>query len=329
MKINKLFAVITLCILILGCATDNKVKVISGGFYFWKTTFQLDSSENKALENTPNSQLYIREFDVDFGNGKPEPVKIITWKDQRPKDYVPVIFITNRTFQFADFKQIEALAINILEYFNKGKLPEEIQLDCDWTESTKAKYFYFLQKIKEKSGRKISATIRLHQIKFFEKTGIPPADEGSLMVYNTGDWRKYSEINSVFDAHTVSAYLDRLNEYPLALKIALPIFSQTIVYRSGIFHAFLPEISLNILEKASFLSETKNALIFECKSSGQIGGVHLRKGDVLKFEQPEFDEVLKIKKLILSKLNQKSTAIILFHLDKTCLKNYETKTLFE
>ncbi|MBK9935135.1 MAG: hypothetical protein IPP05_13605 [Cytophagaceae bacterium] len=326
---SKRFFLIFLLFILFSCQENKKVKLSEGGFYFWKTTFQLDSSEKKALENTPNSQLYIREFDVDFRNGKPEPVKIITWKDQRPKDYVPVIFITNRTFQFADFKQIDRLTINIFDYFNKRKLPEEIQLDCDWTESTKAKYFYFLQKIKEKTGRKISATIRLHQIKFFEKTGIPAADEGSLMVYNTGDWRKYSEINSVFDAHTVSAYLDRLNKYPLALKIALPIFSQTIVYRSGIFHAFLPKISLNILKNASFLSETKNDLIFECKSSGQIGGVHLRKGDVLKFEQPEFDEVLKIKKLILSKLNQKSTAIILFHLDKTCLKNYETKTLFE
>lgn len=313
----------------MGCTQENKVKITESSFYFWKTTFQLDSSEKKALKSALNSQLYIREFDADFRSGKPEPVKIITWKDPCPKDYVPVIFITNRTFQFADFKQIEALATNIFDYFNKRKLPEEIQLDCDWTESTRAKYFYFLQKIKEKSGWKISATIRLHQIKFFEKTGIPPVDEGSLMVYNTGDWRNYSEINSVFDAHTVSAYLDRLNEYPLSLKIALPIFSQTIVYRSGIFHAFLPEISLNILRNASFLSEMKNDLIFECKSSGQIGGLQLRKGDILKFEQPDFEEVLKIKNLILSKLNQKSTAIIFFHLDKTCLKNYETKTLFE
>jgi Holliday junction resolvase len=77
------------------------------------------------------------------------------------------------------------------------------------------------------------------------------------------------------------------------------------------------------------LSEIKNDLIFECKSAEQIGGVQLRKGDILKFEQPDFEEVLKIKNLILSKLNQKSTAIIFFHLDKTCLKNYETKTLFE
>ncbi len=313
----------------MGCTQENKVKITESSFYFWKTTFQLDSLEKKTLESTPNSQLYIREFDVDFRSGKPEPVKIITWKDPRPKDYVPVIFITNRTFQFSDFKQIEALATNIFDYFNKRKLPEEIQLDCDWTESTRAKYFYFLQKIKAQSGWKISSTIRLHQIKFFEKTGIPPVDEGCLMVYNTGDWRNYSEINSVFDAHTVSAYLDRLNEYPLSLKIALPIFSQTIVYRSRIFHAFLPEISLNILKSASFLSETKNDLIFECKSAGQIGGLQLRKGDILKFEQPDFEEVLKIKKLILSKLNQKSTAIIFFHLDKTCLKNYETKTLFE
>lgn len=315
--------------LLASCNDESQIKHIEKGFYFWKTTFNLEEPENLYLKNHPETKLYIREFDIDFKNGHPEPVKIISWKDPRPADYTPVIFITNRTFQFTDFKQIEELAINVFDYLKKRKLPEEIQLDCDWTEGTRAKYFYFLQKIKENTGVKISATIRLHQIKFFEKTGVPPVDEGSLMIYNTGDWRKYSEINSVFDAQTVTSYIDKLPKYPLHLNIALPIFSQTVVYRSGIFHAFLPEISLNILKNASFLSEIKKDALFECKSPGQIGGIQLRKGDILKMEKPDFDEILKIKNLILSKLNQKKTSIILFHLDKTCLEKYDTKALFE
>ncbi len=73
-----------------------------------------------------------------------------------------------------------------------------LQIDCDWTTKTAPKYFYFLQQIREKldahedggtfaSLAMLSATIRLHQVKYPEKSGMPPVDKGVLMFYNMGE----------------------------------------------------------------------------------------------------------------------------------------------
>ncbi|MEZ4901823.1 MAG: hypothetical protein R2822_08725 [Spirosomataceae bacterium] len=50
---------------------------------------------------------------------------------------------------------------------------KEVQIDCDWTVATKAKYFRLLQQISALLPPSVilSATIRLHQIKFYRTTG--------------------------------------------------------------------------------------------------------------------------------------------------------------
>ena len=68
----------------------------------------------------------------------------------------------------------------------------EVQFDCDWTPSTRDAFFLFLKKIKKHLPKQthLSATIRLHQYKFPDKTGVPPVERGMLMFYNTGGDRE-------------------------------------------------------------------------------------------------------------------------------------------
>ena len=60
---------------------------------------------------------------------------------------VPTIFIKNEIFKFNDEKSLDLLADNIVflteKYIQEAPIrnSDEIQIDCDWTKSTKEKYF--------------------------------------------------------------------------------------------------------------------------------------------------------------------------------------------
>ena len=75
--------------------------------------------------------------------------------------------------------------------------------------------------MKEPWIQQLSTTIRLHQLSM----KAPPVDYGALMLYNTGDPRKWVERNPILDIRDVSPYLKRLNDYPLPLAAAYPVFS--------------------------------------------------------------------------------------------------------
>ena len=156
-------------------------------------------------------------------------------------ELIPTIFITNRTLLHLPTAKIDTLAARIVARTKAlmKQLPDariqEIQLDCDWTQKTKVSYFSLLEKIQAFCGAdvQLSATIRLHQLKFANRTGIPPVDRGMLMFYNMGDLERWESANSILDNSIASQYLDARNTYPLDLDIALPIFAWGVLYRKG------------------------------------------------------------------------------------------------
>ena len=81
-----------------------------------------------------------------------------------------------------------------------------------------------LEAFKKEYRYQLSATIRLHQVKYREETGVPPVDYGVLMYYNMGHISAMGA-NSIYDRSTALRYLGKLREYPLPLDIALPMFA--------------------------------------------------------------------------------------------------------
>jgi hypothetical protein len=292
----------------------EKAKVTNRGIYFWKTKYDISLIEEEFLNKNAIAKQYIRFFDVDIDekSGEARPVSPIVFAKLPKGIIIPTVFIRNVVFQ----KTIETdtLAKNVIKYIKQIADKQhinfkEIQIDCDWTLSTKDAYFNFLEKIKTYSKRTISVTIRLHQVKFKEKTGVPLADKGVLMVYNTGNWRELGKSNSLFDTNDIMPYLTNLNAYPLDLNIALPIYEQNLLYRNGRFTRFLNEYRT-----------TKTEHIFESDTS--IAGGSVRAGDVLKHEKPDFKGLEYIKKEILEGLKNQKTEIIFFHLDQKHINNY-------
>lgn len=214
-KIVILISLILVFALIVFSYNKTQTKDIQISFYSWENSFE---------EQNINEKLYIKVLDVNFST-KLELLK--TNIKDAPKNFIPVIYITNETMKNVDYSLVSKA---ILETLKNYKF-DEIQIDCDWSLSTRSNYFNLLEDLKEKLNKKISATIRLHQIKYYTKTGIPPVDYGVLMYYNMSNIGDFNTKNSILDNEIAKKYHYNFDVYPLKLKLALPLYSQAIQFR--------------------------------------------------------------------------------------------------
>ncbi|MCT7590320.1 hypothetical protein [Aliarcobacter butzleri] len=214
-KIVILISLILVFALIVFSYNKTQKKDIQISFYSWENSFE---------EQNINEKLYIKVLDINFST-KLELLK--TNIKETPKNFIPVIYITNETMKNVDYS---LLSKAILETLKNYKF-DEIQIDCDWSLSTRSNYFNLLEDLKEKLNKKISATIRLHQIKYYTKTGIPPVDYGVLMYYNMSNIGDFDTKNSILDNEIAKKYHYNFDVYPLKLKLALPLYSQAIQFR--------------------------------------------------------------------------------------------------
>ena len=219
--------VIFLGLLITSCQKQREMDE-GNAVYYWRTDLHLDSTERAFLREYNINKVYCRYFDVvmDSTRGQePMPNATITFSDTLPKgiEIIPTIYITEDCMHKAHQGLAEKLVKRILQMneTNNIKNVREIQIDCDYTSMSLKTYYHFLEEVKKAWGQQLSTTIRLHQLSM----PTPPIDYGALMLYNTGDPRKWAERNPILDMRDVAPYLKRLNDYPLPLAAAYPVFS--------------------------------------------------------------------------------------------------------
>ncbi len=199
---------------------------------------------------------------------------------------------------------------------------QEIQIDCDWTLESKDNYLQFIDAFKNVSNKKLSATIRLHQIKYFKKTKIPNVDRGILMYYNMGKIAVDS-LNSIYDQDIANRYLSSLKSYPLPINIALPIYSWGIHIRDGKIIGLRNKIDVaNLKNNGSFVL-TKNNW-FTVKNSIFIDGVYYKKNDQLKTEAISEKNLLEMAADLEENTTQNPKEIIFYDLDEFNFKKYDT-----
>lgn len=299
-------------------------------FYYWKTKLILNADEKKALDKTTIPYLYTRFFDVDKSGGKFQPVGIIT-KDKSFKlrqKIVPVIFITNRTFLYIQKEEITFLAQNINDLIHK-KISEyrlntasEIQIDCDWTVGTKDDYFSFLKELKKISGKEITCTLRLHQVKDKLQTGIPPVEKVYLMCYSTSSPLENSDKNSILDVNTLKSYLSNIDDYPLKkIEVALPIYSWGIVTNYLGKHKLINALSEKDLENPNFKKISNHEI--EILKDGFYFGNYMNKGFRIKIESISENQLTEVIRFLDKKIPHYN--IIYYQLDSKFVndKNFE------
>lgn len=220
-------AYIGLLLLLMVTSCQQRERLAEGNaVYYWRTDFRLDSTERAFLSLYNINKVYCRYFDVVMNEEQgPIPNATITFSDSLPTgvEIIPTIYITEDCMHQEPKGLAEKLVKRIqqMNETNDIKGVQEIQIDCDYTSKSRKVYYQFLKEVKATWKQRLSTTIRLHQLSMEE----PPIDYGALMLYNTGDPRKWTERNPILDAHDVYPYVKRLDDYPLPLAAAYPVFS--------------------------------------------------------------------------------------------------------
>lgn len=323
--------------IILSCNAQPKksIKKIAPAFYHWKTVFAPTPFEKNTLDSLKAKTIYLRFFDVawDEPTQSAAPIsKSIIKETIIDSNYniIPTIFITDECIYKIKEESILSLAKNIVQQISILAYPsisnnfKQIQIDCDWTKTSKDKYFKLLENIKELlPSTLISATIRLHQIKYTASTGVPPVARGMLMCYNMGNLRNPSSKNSILDLEETEKYIAALDKYPLPLDIALPLFDWIVLFRNNKFKGLIQD---NQRTYQGFASE-KNNTIGIIKKDTILNGIAFLKNDQLRFERSEYPTILRAANMLSKKINSDSLSVAFYHLDSLTLRKYNVYEL--
>ena len=197
--------------------------------YYWRTDLRLDSTERVFLSQYNINKVYCRYFDVVMNDDdtEPSPNATISFSDTLPAgiELIPTIYITEDCMHKPHKDLAKKIVDRILQMNETNDISNihEIQIDCDYTSKSRQTYYKFLEEVRHQLSSKkyqLSTTIRLHQLSM----PAPPADYGVLMVYNTGNPLKWQERNPILDYRDVYPYLSRLEDYPLPLATAYPVY---------------------------------------------------------------------------------------------------------
>lgn len=309
-------------------------------FYHWKSTLSLTEEEENLLLNNKKSPLYIRLLDLVWDEERmiPIPTAQLQIKNPLPEGILinPVVYITNEVFEKIPDDAIETIAEKLAErisdklYNTDGGSPtiESLQIDCDWTLGTKDKYFKFLEALNSSFTFPLSATIRLHQIKYFEKTGVPPVKRGMLMFYNMGDLNDPATQNSILDLETAKTYMVNFDKYPLGLDVALPLFQWGVILRDGkVVHLSnaLTESDLGDSLTYQRIDENKYKVI----ESSYLKSYYCYEGDEIRIESATLTQLKEAVGLLSAHLKNKKRRVCFYHLDNEIINRFPASALKE
>ena len=281
-----------LTLLIMGCskqkAQDDNLERCNS-VYYWRTDLRLDSAEKAFLNQYNIKKVYCRYFDVVMNDdaSKPSPNATITFSDTLPEgiEIIPTIYITEDCMH----KPYKGLAKKIVDRIlqmnetNDIKNVREIQIDCDYTSKSRTTYYKFLEEVRHhlSTTYHLSTTIRLHQLSM----PAPPVDYGVLMVYNTGDPRKWEERNPILDYRDVYPYLSRLDKYPLPLATAYPVYQ---------WIRNIQNVRVEHTVEAEEILKVKHAMEKERPSlSRSIITYHLETDNINRYKPETYEEIYR------------------------------------
>ncbi|MGB4774691.1 MAG: hypothetical protein WBP45_05950 [Daejeonella sp.] len=326
----KRYLLFTLILLLWGCKPDRKV---STSFYYWKTVYRTDQTEQEYFSKMQSQKLYMRIMDVamDESGTRPVPISPIEFKEPLPAstEIVPVVYLVNDVLKQVTETELKTLSAQMAHFVTEkvkrsgSRIFREVQLDCDWMATTRDKYFYLLKQLRLQAGMKgkiLSVTLRLHKLKNLKSSGIPPADKVLLMCYNMGNLRKYGSQNSILEISELKKYTgENLSAYPLPMDVALPLFSWCVVFRNKEYAGISKSLNPGILRtKALFKAKGNN----EYEAIADMEDYGLRKADLVRYEEVSAEKLLETSRYLSSYLAGDSLNLIFYHLDKKTITKY-------
>jgi hypothetical protein len=305
-------------------------------FHHWRTTLHLSPVERRALADLGVERLYLRLFDVDWGASGPTLLGPLTGTAATLPatiELVPVVFVRAQVLRHLAGTAAATLAGQLwaavqAQMARLGRRAGELQIDCDWAAPDQEPFFALLRALAARSGVPLSATIRLHQVKYRERTGVPPVARGLLMFYNMGAVDADPAAHAIFDPARAAAYLGRIADYPLPLDVALPIWSWVVHVRGTQVAGLLQDTDPAELPGQPWL-RARGGGRFEVTASSFLHGVLLRQGDYLDVEETTPADLQQAAALVAPHLaaRRDRRTVSLFHLSERNLARHETAAL--
>ncbi len=360
MKFKYGLLLIASCWLQLSCTSKN--PSLERAFYYWKSNeYDLNKEELAQIQELKINKLYVKFFEIEkdpvFNN---RPVsktslrirdKYDSWERDDSTGYyrtipnpelnetmdkleiIPVVYIQNEVLPGITQGVVDTLADNIVYFIDKifkrniseKKDYNEIQIDCDWTESTRENYFRLLETLRKKTSKTLSCTLRLYPYKYPQKMGVPPVGKATLMCYNLIPPLSREDQNSIQNNPELELYLKGAKKYPIHLDIALPVYSWMYIYQNNQFKGVVNR-DLSQIDSTSL--KLLKPFWYEVQEDVELDNFYLRKGDKIKLEETTAAETLKSIALLKKYLPPDGqTTLSLFHLDRKNLQQYNYETL--
>ena len=286
MKARPLLIMMLLLLAMTACQKQSSRKVLESGnaVYYWRTDLRLDSTERAFLAQYHINKVYCRYFDVVMNDdGEPKPNATISFSDTLPDsiEIIPTVYITEDCMHQTHEGLAEKIVKRIRQMNETNDIPNvhEIQIDCDYTLKSRKRYYAFLEEVRKLWGETLSTTIRLHQLAM----PVPPVDYGALMIYNTGDPRKWQARNPILDFRDVEPYLRRLDGYSLPLAAAYPVFQWTYTVQG---------VRVDRTVEAEEILQVKRAMESERNDLNRlIITYHLDKDNIDRYKPETYEEI--------------------------------------
>jgi hypothetical protein len=327
-------------ILALICIACNNPKIkVEPSFYHFKTNLAPTNFEKNIVAEQKVKTFYVKFFDVvwDSLQNTALPIAKLLVNDSsyfanKAFTIIPTVYITNEVF--TGQTNAKTLASNIHRLIvgtsNANKLPfKEVQIDCDWTAKTMEPYFLFLKEIQTLNDSIFySVTLRLHQVKFKEKMGLPPVKKVMLMCYNMGNLTQYESQNSIIDPRVFAAYTQKLASYPLQMDVALPIFSWYVHFTKQNYNGLIRQLPDSILQQY-FVSISNNR--YKAKRAFIWQNIVFKLDDELRQETSDLVDINAVANMLKQQLPDAKRRLSLYHLDSITLSKFtsnEIKSIF-
>ena len=197
-------------------------------------------------------------------------------------------------------------------------------MDCDWSTVTKDKYFHLINKLNELTDSEkvsVTTTIRLHQVKYFEKTGVPPVKRGTLMFYNMSDVSNIRTRNSIYDEDIAKRYLVNFDKYPLKLDVVLPAFSWGVLFKNKKISNLINGVTQKELTENDNYKSLGSGY-YEAEKNNYLHGFFIGEKNIIRLEEIMPAKTISAAELISRYLKNDSIVVSIYHLNKGTAEKY-------
>lgn len=308
---------------------SSSVKETSVSVYWWKNKVEITDEMLQFNKANNIQKVYCKVADFRY-NQLQNTIDIPLIHDKlslEKQNILPVLYIENDIFRHFSEDYVFNLFKETIDKLKQRKIISElthVQIDCDWTLSTKDRYFQFLNKLKS-NCEVVGVTLRLHQVKYYKTTGVPEVNYGVLMIYNLSSVADFRVDNSIYDYDLALSYLKgHLHNYPMEIKAALPAFA----WAAHFHHEKLSNI-LNLVTFEELVENENLTQLTDCRfvstKAHFINATPISKHDVIRYEEPDLVSLKQLLGFLKQVVNQEKLEVILFSLNAPFLINNQNR----